>query len=343
MIMKRRPLGKLSDFVVEKMADEFTATIQKCEKLLGDLSEDNIVGVMDSSERDLACLDAKMLEAFLARHGLPVSPQLVKLVNRLSGDKVPVITYMEVILKNPTNDLRVFTVKGGIGDTEEKFYRTHKVVESHFDFAIEQVKKAIEDLVRGDVDAANEELRLVQSSDHGLLKIVKQLMGLWDMKEGHFDAFRQYFLVTWNDFHSSRRQLKGPSGIFSSTFYILELLLRGDEFSREYPEYIGYLWTNSKFFYDRGRKVLDCATDCANGNTLLSLWRKNGRNAKLLDCISFIGEFYNKFREKHLDVVIKQLPELSSGTAETEPIKFLEERLARTRFHKERYQEELNS
>jgi len=150
---KIRPLGALSDYVVEK----FSADLKRVQEYISGLPSPNAcaLGVnlaqverdgltiavermleqqqlrFHKSELGVARLDAMMLEAGLRAHGAKCGPHLAFLVQYLSqqtGQK-PILSYQDIILHNPPGDMRTFT-DGACGKQEADFYIGHQMIES---------------------------------------------------------------------------------------------------------------------------------------------------------------------------------------------------------------------
>ena len=323
--MKKRPLGIVSDFVVERLPRElgssgFSATVTT---LLRNAPIECRMAFHDKESRGIASLDLKMIEAALVHTGAEIPFSLALLVDTFSISSIRALTYEEIVLVNPHDDMRTFT-GGDIGETEAAFYNMHRTIEIQLVYAIASMRTAITEIQHGDAPAAT----------HALLHAVEQVKGLPGMVQalglmtsGHFGVFREYLKS-----HPTR-DLKGPSGAFSAGLPTLEILFRGNELSEKYR---GYLRTNWEYFPLRGRNELAHALETKE-NSLIAEWRVRGKDPLLKPVIDALGEMFNTFRRAHYNAVGRQLPEAlkdaTSGTAgEAKPGEFLRERMKETRY-----------
>jgi len=150
---KNRPLGPLSDYVVE----EFPADLKRFQEFRDDLKgkptralgidiikveKDRLmIGIerliasrpikFHQSEFGVARLDVMMLEAGLRAHGINSGSLLMCFVQYLSNEtgQKPILSYQDIILHNPPGDMRTFT-DGACGKQEADFYIGHQMIES---------------------------------------------------------------------------------------------------------------------------------------------------------------------------------------------------------------------
>ncbi|TAH36146.1 MAG: hypothetical protein EYC62_03345 [Alphaproteobacteria bacterium] len=151
-IAKIRPLGPLSDFVVEELPNRLSAIRfaqsksaqqtgpfglgqqgDSTEKLAADI-EGLIAGKqfhVPHAKTNLARLDLMMLEAGLRAIGTVPGAGLQTLIDDASREtgQQPILSYQDIIIDNPPGDLRTFTT-GVIGKQEADFYRGHQMIES---------------------------------------------------------------------------------------------------------------------------------------------------------------------------------------------------------------------
>lgn len=149
---KIRPLGALSDFVVEQFPDRIAA-IRLSQSNAGQQTgpfglgrkndtpeklaayvEGLIVGKMFSvlsEHRHVARLDLMTLDAGLRAIGAAPGMGLQILVDDASRGtgQQPILSYQDIIIDNPPADLRTFT-NGVIGKQEADFYLGHQMIES---------------------------------------------------------------------------------------------------------------------------------------------------------------------------------------------------------------------
>lgn len=335
--MKERLLGKMSDFVRESLPETLEkhpeTLVSDCEKLLSELDPYVVAcaAYSDPRTRSIASLDAKMIEAGIVHSGFIPPVELTKLVDRLSGEAPPVITYDELLLLNPVRDFRTFT-RGEIRETEAMFYLEQRFIEECLERTIGKMRVAIDFLGSNTLDydlSTKRAVRALAGIESDLVPAIEAVDGLGSMPEGHFDVFRPYVNP------HPLRNLKGPSGAFSARVQIVDLLLHGEEFP---PEYITYFEENRQYFPKQGQLEIDDAVEQARkGDTLLSLWRNNGRSDSIKDRLVVIGKFLNNFRKVHYRSVAKQVPSIIRGDApgtggEMNSGKFLRERKKLAKF-----------
>jgi hypothetical protein len=339
--MKQRPLGNLSDYVMETLPERLEAPsyelIRDCERLLDSLGsfDVRILEYEDIHTRSLASLDVKMLEIGIIQSGFTPPEELTELVDQLTGDAPPVITYDELLLLNPVDDFRTFT-RGEVRETEAKFYLEQRFVEECLEHVIMKMRVAIEFLkpettldCYTNVERA---FRALAGTDGDLMPAIDAMKGLGFMTKGHFGIFRKYVSV-----HPTRN-LKGPSGAFTARIPIMELLLHGEELPLDY---MAYFEENRKYFPQQGRvEILEAFKQAQNGNTLTSLCYKNEQAKCIIGHINMIGEFLNDFRTMHYQSVARQIPDILRGDApgtggEVNSGEFLRNRKRATKFIKQ--------
>mgnify|MGYP003393498839 CR=1 FL=1 len=326
--MKKRPLGVVSDFVVERLPRELhsPAFADIVTSLMRGKSLICRKALMDAETRALASLDLKMIEAAMVHSGIAVPPSLAGLVDAFSVSRVRAITYEEIVLVNPHEDLRTFTT-GEVGETEAAFYNMHRTIETQLVYAISSMHSAIAELRNGDAPASAHALEHVVAQANGLPGMVHAL-GL--MTPGHFPTFRRYLMS-----HPTRN-LHGPSGAFSAGIPTLEILFRGNELPEKY---IQHLKTNWEYLPLRGHDALTNAIR-SKDRSLMALWRERGEDRLLKPAIDALGEIFNTFRRAHYNAVGRQLPEAlkdeTPGTAgEVKPGEFLRDRMESARYRGE--------
>lgn len=338
--MKQRPLGELSCYVMENLPERLEMPtyelVRDCEKLLS-LLDVRIIGAAATADlhtRSLASLDAKMLEIGIIQSGFTPPAELTKLVDWLTGEAPPVITYDELLLLNPVDDFRTFT-RGEVRESEAIFYLEQRFVEECLEHVILKMRVAIEFLkphTTLDYDTnVKRAFRALAGIESDLNPAIAAMRGLGYLPDGHFSVFRKYVSV-----HPTRN-LKGPSGAFTARIPIMELLLHGEELQ---PNYMHYFEENRKYFpYEGQAEILEAFKQSQNGNTLTALCYKNELAERIVERINVIGEFLNMFRKSHIKSVAQQIPDILRGDApgtggEINPGKFLRDRMKATKFTK---------
>jgi hypothetical protein len=338
--MKQRPLGDLSDYVMETLPKRLEAPshelIRDCEKLLDSLDPCDVWTAEhgDIHTRSLASLDVKMLEIGIIQSGFQPPAELTELVDYLSGEAPPVITYDELLLLNPVDDFRTFT-RGKIRETETIFYLEQRFIEECLEYTIQKMRVAIEflkpDATLNYDTSIKRALRALAGIESDLGPAIAAMRGLGYLPDGHFNVFRKYVSV------HPIRNLKGPSGAFTARIPIMELLLHGEELQ---PNYMCYFEENRKYFPRQGQmEILEAFEQVQNGDTLTSLCYKNEQTACVMERINVIGEFLNTFRKSHIKSVAQQIPDILRGDApgtggEVNSGKFLRDRMKDTKFIK---------
>lgn len=324
-----RPLGNVSDFVVEVLPWELEASstgfIERVERLLDSLDTRHVAEMLQP-EWDVALLDLKMIEAGIVHSGLTPPVRLTTLVDQLSGEEVPSLTYEDLVFLNPEGDPRLFTT-GTTGKTETFFYRQHRRIEAALERTIAKMREGIEGLqsTRG----INEIADALAATETDLAFVLAATSDVGKMNPQHFAAFRKYLVV-----HPSRG-LKGPSGAFTARIPILELLLHGDELPPDYHEYLAVNW---RYFPREGRvQLAEVLEQMRMSQTLVTIWRRLCEPEALRAPIAALGRFFAKFRRIHYGAVARQIPEAVQGKiagtgGETNPGEFLRDRIGTTRF-----------
>ncbi len=305
---KIRPLGTISDFVVDELpsylesrASELAPVI---ESLINGLDDVKIFSALIGGESDIALLDIKMLEAALVHSDISVPANLSELIDRLCQVEIPGLTYEEIVLANPVEDMRCFT-SGGTGETERKFYKYHQEIE----IALEGVLSKLIAILRGESPSDPSTVREIETLLSSVVGLVRDTARV---QREHFTLFRKYLGV-----HPVRKT-KGPSGAFSSKMAALELYFRGKYVDKERVSYVRGNWC---YFPKRDRELLGKAVlYCVKGEGVTP--SGNGMpvpcKAPIDMLYVILDEFFTAFRATHYAAVKKQIPEaLVGGVAGT--------------------------
>lgn len=292
----RRPLGNFSDFVINELPailEGESTSIKAGSDYALSLLEKTIIESAFQFDRQLAAYDLKMLECGLHHSGLTIPRELALLIDRFTEGTCSGLTYEDLILLNPTDDMRLFS-RGDAAESERLFYRNHRIIEEILLAIIVDVQEAIE-------SSSLKVLRYLDLRDR-FGDILARLYELENMPEGHFVVFRKYFKT------NEVRETKGPSGAFSARFPVLELLFRGDYLPEERFEYIA---KHEQYFPVRDKSLLSSAINAArNGQTLMRL--KDQRESGI-SILTLIESFFEAWRSGHLQAVSRQLPEVFIG------------------------------
>lgn len=252
--------------------------------------------------RAIARLDLKMLQAAIENSGLRTPGELAALIERFRGGTLPVLTYEDIVLANPPDDMRTFT-DGNVGETEKLFYRTHQLIEAALESVLPTIAKccetgAVSDL--GDVEGAI-----------GVLS--RGTEELSHMAPGHFDQFRRYL--------NGYCGMKGSSGMFSESIPRLEVLLRGEL----PPKYRDQLVRDWEYYPVGDRPKLEHAIVLAWHKK--SLIQRALTNDALRIRVEAIIALLDQWRSVHMRAVFRQLKPTDIGTgAVPAPMRFLQGR-----------------
>lgn len=353
----QRPLGELSDFVVEELPDALTeirsgkgsvsTLVDHADALVTSMDQDVVMRLLDQKSvagiagysrfnhhGDLAGLDVKMLEAGIVHSGGEPSPRLSEAVSLFSitNDQPAVITYEEIIMGNeygnPVKDPRLFTA-GDVGQAETDFYRGHAHIDKNVRAITNQVgyaQFALETHGENGLERAAQELTRATT-------VMKTALADLDafrtnLSPEDFNVFRQYLGT------HPIRNLKGPSGAFTETIPVLDLQLAGEMMADQHKE---YLQANLMYFPRKGRReIMHGIREAEKGNSLMSVYKKIGEPSELTQPIKDILDFVRSFRGRHYKTVQTQVPGALTGDiagtgGEIHPRTFLMDRITETK------------
>ncbi len=321
-----RPLGPLSDFVVEVLPIALAENSQNLTKRAHDVVSATPRRFVDASydhpqDRWLALLDMKMLDAALAHTKRETPLGIYPLIDFFAGDQTHKgLTYEELVLINPRQDPRAFST-GEVRTTEVFFYDQHRITEEFCDRMLLPTWKLLNAL---DAKLSPEEIDVLadipewQQNLHGM---IAPILALQRMNAKHFDAFRPYF--------NPRPHLegKGASGAFSAGHPLLEFLWHGDLLNEKRLEYVRSNW---QYFPRRSRRDLTEALNRArSGRTVHAL--APIQCTKLQSLLGILSSAYETWRAVHITALKKQLPDTykydGPGTSEPQARSFLEGRM----------------
>jgi hypothetical protein len=259
--------------------------------------------------RDLAGLDAKMLEAAIVHSGGTPKRGLATLVDDLSratGMKAG-ITYEDLIFINPLkSDPRLFTT-GEAGRAERDFYLGHRLLEDPLRQAVQKCKDASEVLqVRGKqgIVKAGTLLHEAQRLFIPVTSYTSQIGQ--NMSKESFKIFRQYLGG------NTDRNIVGPSGKFTAGIPTLDFLLGGLAIVAEYPK----LEEEMGYYPRAGQKEIQMARAKAqSGQSLIDLSRAFGNPKELFGPLQTMSSAIREFRGAHMKAVRHQVPEALANTA----------------------------
>lgn len=315
--IKERPLGPLSDYVVEQLPYELEEVregkrdsnrLTGCVDFPAYLSTDAFTYALGNNRlRDMAGLDLKILEAAVVHSGGTPPKRLILTVDMVAEltEQPAGITYEEIILINPPSDRRTFT-QGEIGQSEADFYEGHRCIEGNLATAITGEREAITRLRQNGPAVVDEVVNLLGVTSANIA-VVNEYMGVIGMRmpRTSFEVFRRYLTT-----HPTRG-LKGPSGAFTAKIPILELFLAGEQLPADYHQYLA---DNRIYFPRNEREEIDEACRLAqNRFSLTAICQQIGRPAVLVQRLAEISGLIRDFRGRHYRGVKHQIPGAVSG------------------------------
>jgi len=244
-----RPLGQLSAYTALDLGDDLeeistqklshAAFEEKCRTLSND-AVTSLHELHTKEELAVAHLDIMMLPQALQAIGLEI-PEEVRALRGLlltkDPDAVPMLTYEDIVLQNPSDDPRAFA-RGNIGSSELFFYEIHRQIEKEmtqlrkmlFETLINQtyasmaVKAITKDLSKKEffLHEVDECCTDMQPQLSNVRTSMQQLFDTLD--PSHFTAFRPYFNPRLDVKHG---RLPGPSGNYSAGMYCFDTLCIG--------------------------------------------------------------------------------------------------------------------
>jgi hypothetical protein len=318
-----RPLGIISDFVVEEMPQILEeirsetcavyALEQTVESMMKDLSRHTLAKcIADMHECELAALDCKMLDAAIVFSGGRVPDQLTTIIDALAEitDMLPVITYEEFVFINPPEDRRTFTC-GLTAQMETDFYEGHRIIETFMDKVVNLLWKALNELARKREAGLDTAVSLLHQALDQLRRIHEyiELFGT-KLKNEYFEIFRYYSAT-----HPVRKLhgafMKGASGFFSASIPTADLLLGGENLAADHIESLRH---HLPYYPRKGRKDIQRAmNNVAIGCTLNGFYEDLRQPQALGSILQELSHTLRIFRGKHYRVVSIQLPGLFTG------------------------------
>lgn len=306
---KIRPLGKLSDFVIEELPKllqdqglekEF---LRRERILLG--NPDRFLRKLESLNQEelaVARLDILMLEAALRFIGCN-SVTMTKIVNGLERitNRPPILTYEDIVLSNPVLDIRVFTT-GKVGRHEADFYIGHNVIEQKLGHVLELLNGLRTSTIGKQV------VELSVKQVHSLLDEVIELTEVIGFSMDK-EAFKQFRVYIGSKMAKDNKTVleKGPSGAFSAKVPLIDLFLKG-YLSEEHSNYVK---ENSRYF---PRIEVELLLDLISHKIepLKDVFkRKNYDQSRIQE----LEMKLKQFRGMHLRAVRHQIPEIFAGQA----------------------------
>ena len=351
-----RPLGEISNFVTEKMSKLNDPTIdhEALGPLFDVLSEVDYQYTLFDQDPDayieqlwdgvdLACLDLIYLLNFLRRvtgehttwsttasigdiewlypwfDGIQIPKSLELMVHKLARhlDRIPHLSYEDLVLTNPLkHDPRLF-FDGKTGNSEYLFYLWHELIERVFD----EIIVWLEQLLEGESDAPSvDDLKVSWAAAQRLLR------KFFSLDDEQFAIFRTFY------FGNEILDYRWPSGAFSSSMPIIDLLIGLNTLETANH---GYLDENLKHYPRAWQLAIKRAIQkYQSGDTVLT-YALSRRDDELLTLYNEMGASILRFRQMHLWLVKKKIPEVfawnETGTGGFNVDEFLRKNIEYTR------------
>lgn len=297
-----RPLGQLSNFVVEDLPDliankDLQSIFSASEGLAHELDE---IPNDRTAHLDLMFL-ATAIETLGGRTGVVLESIISK---NFGATAAPMnLTYEDLIIGMPHDtDPRTFH-PGEIGETERYFYRLHRSIEDRMALIIQALETGLLS-----PDQMREQLETVAVP--GMRDVNAQMEAMREDLNGYlFNKFRPFF--------RERNGIPGASGKYSGGTLTIDTLVAGNDpklqakLECKRDELIAYPASSIEQDGVAGhRDIIQARTYAERGETLLEMDRldvADGRQA--------IVEELSRFRNQHYRLVGKFLKDIMQGTA----------------------------
>ena len=215
------------------------------------------------------------------------------------------MTYQDIVLDNPSVDLRVFT-SGSVGDAERRFYRGHQLIEDTLALAIASLQ-----IVLDEPDKADLSLDIAIKACAYVVNGMQSFMR--DLDKEDFMGFKPFFDT--NPYTGE----KGPSGAFSAKVPHVDILLYGCDTPKETMRYL----TDNKAYFPQGDHYNAIAA-WYDGRSVMGTVSGSAKD-KAVE----IAKLMLNFRRFHMGAVTKQIGANAVGSAEgNDAISYLNNRIA---------------
>ncbi len=207
-----RPLKVISDFVTgpmkissrEDIVDQMIidAVDQELNILANQCRENPSEFLKGIQNPDIALMDLLMVRTFYQVQLERANPDLSLLVVALAdhNDRIPQLTYEDLVFHNPMDDDPRSFFKGEIGESEADFYRGHNLIEQRFEPLVHTLTDILEMCDRGIIDekALALYIQLFKTNRKDLMMTLGKFHQI--SREG-FMVFRSFFV---EDEHKNR-------------------------------------------------------------------------------------------------------------------------------------------
>lgn len=308
LVRTTRPLSNLSNFVVEELPiilsrvdSDITRILltRKTKKLVEEIEQKPI------SDNIISLLDLTFLEAAFYTNYLEIPDKLISLTNIYASHFciLPMLTYELLIMINPSQDLRLFTLKE-TGENERLFYESHKKIEANITPLVTFILRI---LIEDKYD--QESLIQLRTLVPNIKATVEQMLELMSqMSTSEYNIFRRYLTK------HPIRGFPGASGAYSALYPTLDQLLRTEiaevRFKEELLPQTQVTGMTNIVMYEKAKKWR-----IWNGQTMIAKLKNSDEPLKE-DFIEVLNKIINamvSFRQKHLCAVAKHIPQVFEG------------------------------
>jgi hypothetical protein len=299
----KRPLGSISDFVVETMplllelGVEGDALASQCEMIIqkGEFLFDV------NADMPLATLDLIMMETAIVQTGGNPGEQLSKMVATLTDiqDRPSSLTYEDIILVNPLDDdPRLFT-RGELGEAERSFYKVHQLIETNLAEPIAKITATL--------DTPSPSINLLDEESQRLVDLVAGTMTLKnDMKTEHFNGFRKFL----GERNRGDLILPGPSGLYSGSVVSMDLLLYGNDLPEDHRKRNK---DDFPFYALRQQPMILAAERIAGEGKSIADIVKHSQDPQVQEIYNRIAKVLLNFRRAHYGAAARHIPHVIKG------------------------------
>lgn len=354
-----RALPVISGFVAEMLPDRlaairesresFASLLRDVRLMLKAISFDHLA--QNSQAWPIALLDLKMLEIGLAHTArlcgetIVIPVELVSLIDLLSlaTDRTAILTYEEIVLENPEQDPRTFTlsIRDPVTDSlqqarwskesiwlrhlqrfgspsskkeepssrtnsEAQFYSAHRTIEAHMSQLLLQIRTAIMNL-------ATEQRAQIEMSMIFLREACREMEWIQRYAKATFQQMRNEDFLLFREYLREHPYRAGPgaSGAGSPSFAELDIRISGTSL----PEQdIREIYHQMTYYSVNSRAALVNALEMARrGYSLMHLSSLLGHPVALDDAIDRLSQSLRIWRSVHYRIVADHLPEAIQG------------------------------
>jgi len=233
-----RPLGDVSDFVVEQLPNrledirdgyDVQLLVDEIEEKLSlmSLDEKRILFGSEDKKFDIAQLDLWMLHNAVLNSNGKLGKVLKDLthISSTTSHRPKSLIYSDVVMSNPIGDMRTFT-SGTVGYSEALFYLKTRQIEDELVPVINFLNLALDHLIQNRLMSSGDYLNQASLGVKNCAEVMDQLK---EMDREHFLELREYLMPL--------EGLKGISAYFSHGIKQTDLLFAGNRLSSAEPKY----------------------------------------------------------------------------------------------------------